>query len=84
MAASASSHCVVRVCAGSLTFEQAAKLLSKTGSTAFPGAGNSFGYAAQDASGEPTSPCPALLCIAQRHPCVLQSEVMVVLWLPAV
>lgn len=36
-----------------LSFEQAAKLLSKTGSTAFPGEGNAIAYASRNASGEP-------------------------------
>ncbi len=40
-----------------LSFEQAAKLLSKTGSTAFPGEGNAIAYASQDASGEPRQFC---------------------------
>ncbi|KAK9836284.1 hypothetical protein WJX81_001895 [Elliptochloris bilobata] len=34
-----------------LSFEEAAKLLSKTGSTQFPGEGNAIAYAAQDATG---------------------------------
>jgi len=37
--------------ADTLSFEKAAKLLSKTGSTDFPGTGNAVGYAARDDSG---------------------------------
>ena len=56
------AHCCMCLVAESLSFEQAAKLLSKTGSTAFPGEGNAIAYASQDASGEPRNPACLLIC----------------------
>ena len=47
-----SADCVVCLFEDSLSFEEAAKLLSKTGSTNFPGTGDAIGYAAKDASGK--------------------------------
>jgi len=44
--------------ADTLSFEKAAKLLSKTGSTDFPGTGNAVGYAADDSGAQlPTMCC---------------------------
>ena len=45
-----------------LSFAEAAKLLSKTSSTEFPGDGNAFGYAARDSSGKPRTLSALLGC----------------------
>ena len=52
LATPGSADSVVCLVEDSLSFEQAAKLLSKTGSTDFPGTGDVIGYAAKDNSGE--------------------------------